>query len=551
MPVTVTDPRVRDAGVDETPVLEVRDLSKSFHDQRVLHHVDLDVMAGEIHALLGANGSGKSTLIKVVAGFHGGDGGTVRVDGALLTSRTPADMARHGVRFVHQDGGLIAPLSVAENILLTDGCPRTRWRTVDRRRQATTVAELLDRWNVHLDPDRPVATLRAVERSAVSIAKAIAGSGALRLLVLDEPTAALSATEVDALFELVDEIVRAGAGVLYVTHRLDEVLRHAHRATVLRDGHLVATRAVGDLDESTLAGLIVGVGPAAVPLPDRVATRGGVTVAAVPSGNAAAPPDGSEPDVLRAVGLRSALLRGVDLALRPGEVLGVAGLNGSGREDVPGALVGVHGRFDALRLPGGATVRSINPAAAVGRGLVLVPGNRQPGSAVFEFDMQENLGMTSLREHRRFGFLDVRAEQRLTDRWIERLDIRPADPRKPFNQLSGGNQQKVILAKWLAVQPAVVVLDEPTAGVDVGARQAIYQIVRRSAAAGISFIVCSSDNQDLASMADRALLLADGVVVDELHGADITEHVLATRLALATASATASTRGRAPTEEDR
>ena len=244
MPSDVPEPLAPPLATGEVPVLEVRGLTKSFHDQRVLHDVDLDVGRGEIHALLGANGSGKSTLIKVVAGFHGADGGSVRLDGRLLTSRSPAEMARHGVRFVHQDGGLIAPLSVAENVLLTDGCPRTRWRTVDRKRQAVRVAELLARWNVHLEPDRPVATLRAVERSAVSIAKAIAGSGDLRLLVLDEPTAALSATEVEALFALVDEVVRSGASVLYVTHRLDEVLRYADRATVLRDGRLVATRSV-------------------------------------------------------------------------------------------------------------------------------------------------------------------------------------------------------------------------------------------------------------------------------------------------------------------
>jgi ribose transport system ATP-binding protein len=528
MPLDVPEPLASTLGIGQTPVLEVRGLTKSFHDQRVLHDVDLDVVRGEIHALLGANGSGKSTLIKVVAGFHGADDGTVRVDGRLLTSRSPADMARHGLRFVHQDGGLIAPLGVAENILLTDGCPRTRWRTVDRRRQATRVAELLARWNVRLEPDRPVATLRAVERSAVSIAKAIAGAEDLRLLVLDEPTAALSAMEVEALFQLVDEVVRSGASVLYVTHRLDEVLRYADRATVLRDGRLVATRAVAELDESTLAGLIVGVSPAAV--------------ASTAAARQSAASNAADDVVLRAVGLRSALLHGVDLTLRRGEVLGIAGLNGSGREDVPGVLVGLLGGFDTLQVPGGASVASIAPADAVRRGLVLVPGNRQPGSAVFEFDLQENLGMTSLRAHRRFGLMDRRAEGRLTREWIGRLDIRPPEPRKPFNQLSGGNQQKVILAKWLAVQPAVVVLDEPTAGVDVGARRAIYDIVRRGADAGISFVVCSSDNQDLAGMADRAVLLAHGVTVGELTGADITEHALAT--ALATASAHAGTRQR-------
>jgi ribose transport system ATP-binding protein len=525
--------------VDAAPVLEVRGLAKSFHDQLVLDDVDLDVVQGEIHALLGANGSGKSTLIKVVAGFHAADRGTVGVDGRLLGSRSPADMARHGVRFVHQDGGLIAALSVAENILLTDGCPRTRWRTVDRRRQAATVSRLLARWHVHLDPDRPVGTLRAVERSAVSIAKAIAGAGDLRLLVLDEPTAALSATEVEALFALVDEVVRSGASVLYVTHRLDEVLRYADRATVLRDGRLVETRAVAELDESALAGLIVGV-------EQPVAAQGraiAVTDAPTPAVGTA----GSAPAVaLRAVALRSPLLRGVDVTLQRGEVLGIAGLNGSGREDVPAVLVGLLGQFDSLQLPDGRVTRSIAPADAVRHGLVLVPGNRQPGSAVFEFDLQENLGMTSLAAHRRLGLLDVRAERRLVEDWIDRLDIRPPDPRKPFNQLSGGNQQKVILAKWLAVEPAVVVLDEPTAGVDVGARRAIYEIVRRGAAAGISFIVCSSDNQDHAGMTDRTVLLADGAVVGELQGTDITEHALATRLATASAHASASALAREP-----
>jgi ribose transport system ATP-binding protein len=510
------------------PVLVVERLCKSFHHQRVLRDVDLDVRPGEVHALLGANGSGKSTLIKVVAGIHAADSGTVVVDGHPVARHGPAELARRGIRFVHQDGGLVAPLTVAENLLLEHECPTTRWGTVDRAAERAMVAELLGRMKVRLDPDRPVATLRAVERSAVSIGRALAHPDDLRLLVLDEPTAALPATEVATLFALVERVVAAGASVLYVTHRLDEVLAHADRATVLRDGRRVATSEVRDLDAPTLARLIVGPDPSGRRRADRPAARSA-------AGDPVGPPDPRTGGgaALEVTGMTAALLDDVALSVAPGEVLGIAGLNGSGRDEVPRVLCGLAGRFTGLRLGDGPVVGSIDPHDAVRRGLVLVPGNRQPGSAVRAFTVRENLGITSMRRHRRRGLLDVRRERRLVEQWIAELDIRPPDPDKPFSELSGGNQQKVILAKWLAVEPSVVILDEPTAGVDVGARQSIYDIVRSTAAAGVAFVVCSADDQDHVGMADRVVLVADGRVVGELRPPHITEHEIASRLAVA------------------
>jgi ribose transport system ATP-binding protein len=523
------------------PVLVVEGLCKSFHHQPVLRDVDLDVRPGEVHALLGANGSGKSTLIKVVAGIHAADSGTVAVDGERITRQGPAELARRGVRFVHQDGGLVAPLTVAENLLLEHECPTTRWGTVDRTAERAMVAELLGRMKVRLDPDRPVATLRAVERSAVSIGRALAHPDDLRLLVLDEPTAALPAAEVATLFALVARVVAAGASVLYVTHRLDEVLAHADRATVLRDGRRVATSEVRELDAPTLARLIVGPEPSR-----RHEAADTATVTADEPAAADAPADdpatvaprpGLRGTALAVTGMTGALLADVSLSVAPGEVVGIAGLNGSGRDEVPRVLCGLAGRFSGLRLGDGPVLGAIDPHEGVRLGLVLVPGNRQPGSAVREFTVRENLGITSLRRHRRRGLLDVRRERRLVERWIAELDIRPADPDKPFSELSGGNQQKVILAKWLAVEPSVVILDEPTAGVDVGARQSIYDIVRATAAAGVAFVVCSADDQDHVGMADRVVLVADGRVVGELRPPHITEHEIASRLAVASTRA--------------
>jgi ribose transport system ATP-binding protein len=523
------------------PVLVVERLSKSFHHQPVLREVDLDVRPGEVHALLGANGSGKSTLIKVVAGIHTADSGIVIVDGQRVTREGPTELARRGVRFVHQDGGLVAPLTVAENLLLGHECPTTPWGTVDRRAERALVAELLGRMHVRLDPDQPVATLRAVERTAVSIGRALAHAEDLRLLVLDEPTAALPATEVATLFGLVERVVGAGAAVLYVTHRLDEVLAHADRATVLRDGRRVATEEVRDLDASTLARLIVGPerGDAREPTPGQEPPPGAEPTRAsgpppAAGGRAPAPPR----TALAVTGMRSAQLVDVSLSVAPGEVLGVAGLNGSGRDEVASVLCGLAGGFRALRLGDGPVLTAIAPHEAVRRGLALVPGNRRPGSAVREFTLRENLGITSLRRHRRRGLLDVRRERRLVERWIAELDIRPPDPDKLFAELSGGNQQKVILAKWLAVEPSVVVLDEPTAGVDVAARQSIYDIVRSvSSGRGVAFVVCSADDQDHVGMADRVVLVADGRVAGELRPPEITEHEIATRLALASSRA--------------
>ena len=502
----------------DRPVLTVERLCKSFNRQRVLIDVDLDVRPGEVHALLGANGSGKSTLIKVVAGFHEADGGRILLDGTDITGHASHEVADHGVRFVHQDGGLIAALTVAENLMLTERPPTNKLRLVDRRRERETTLEMLGRLNIRIEPDLPVAMLRPVERAAVSIARAVAHTERLRLLVLDGPTAALPTPEVAVLFELVGEVVRRGASVLYVTHRLDEVLEHADRATVLRDGRRVATEQVADLDSAALAALIVGPDDRRPPPPDPVNH---------------APIELSTG--LRVNRLRSRFLDGISFEVAAGEVLGIAGLNGSGRDEVTAVLSGLTGSFESLQVGDRPQVTRIDPRRAVDLGLVLVPGNRQLGSAVFEFTVQENIGITRLEAHRRFGLLDTRRERRLAEVWMDKLDIRPRQPDKLLRELSGGNQQKAILAKWLAAYPTVVMMDEPTAGVDISSRQSIYEVVRANAATGLSFIVCSSDEHDLVGMADRVLVLSGGRIVDELRGAEITEHVLATRLAEATA----------------
>jgi ribose transport system ATP-binding protein len=492
----------------DRPLVRIEGLSKTFPGQRALDHVSFDIGRDEIHALVGENGSGKSTLIKVLSGFHEPDEGSrIEIAGEPFVTGSPTDARRHGLRFVHQDLGLIGELSAVENVGLVSGFSTAAGGRIAWAEQRRHTHKLLARIGVDFDVDKPVTELRAVERSALSIARAIDdGHGDISLLVLDEPSAALPPTECEALFRVVREVVAKGVSVLYVSHRLDEILNLAAQVTVLRDGAYQGTFEAATLDRNRLAQLIVG---------KEVATLPSATAESV----------GGEA-ILEVRGLRCGPVAGVDFDVRRGEVLGIAGLSGSGREVLAAAVCGVipaemELTLDRERMPGG-----MDPLLAERHGLALVLPNRDPAAAIPNFTIGENITLGRLPEFASAGRLNKRREREAVAEWIERLDIRPPDPDRLYGLLSGGNQQKVLLAKWFGINPRVVFMDDPTSGVDIGARHAIYEVIRKYAETGVSFVICSSDLEDFVGVCDRVVALVEGQVVAELERERIEESEL-------------------------
>jgi len=484
------------------PVLTVRGLSKTFVATRALSNVDFDLREGEIHALVGQNGCGKSTLIKVLAGFHQPDPGVeIKLDGEEVDLSRTADAHRAGLRFVHQDLGLVGTLSTVENLMLgrrlsTAAGGRIRW-AAERDDAERRMRDL----GYSFDVERPVAALGAAERTGVAIARALWDWEAARVLVVDEPTASLPREEVAVLFAALQRVREAGLGVIYVSHRLDEIFAIGDRVTVLRDGVRVGTWDVDAIDQAGLVRSMIGDEKLRPPHDQTVDPTGAVALAVT--------------------GLNGTVVQDVDLRVRRGEVVGIAGLTGSGREELLPLIFGVASRSGDVRLDGRPV--PANPRRAIRAGLALVPADRHREGAVLEMAVRENFGLTDLRRFAtRFGYLSRGREVQEVTEWIRRLDVRPPLPEVLFGALSGGNQQKVVLAKWLRRQPAVLLLDEPSQGVDVGAKAVIHALAREVAADGACVVIASSDDSELCDTCDRVLVMRDGHIVAEVTGSRLT-----------------------------
>ncbi|MEH0664001.1 sugar ABC transporter ATP-binding protein [Streptomyces stelliscabiei] len=498
------------------PVLRVARLSKRFGATQALRDVDLEVAPGEIHALIGPNGSGKSTLIKVLAGYHHAEPGAVaELDGEPFDLGQVTSSRHDRLRFVHQELGLVGELSAVDNLALSRGFARTalgniRWPEMERRTTA-----LVERFGLGIDVRRPLTTATPVQRAVVAIAAALQGwEGRSGVLVLDEPTAVLPPGEVARLFDIVREVRDAGAGVLYVSHRMDEIFALADRVTVIRGGRRIATRRVDELTPRSLAELMAGEESGT---DHRPAPRPG-------AGGA----DGAGQAVLEVRDLRAGPLRGIGFDLARGERLGITGLVGSGHELVPYAVCGAHaGRVSGtLRLPDRAEGWT-DARQAGGLGLPLVPADRASEGVIGDFSVGENLTLPLLHRLRaRGGRLHRRRESALAEEWIERVGVRTAGRGARVTTLSGGNQQKVVMARCLAQRPPVLALCEPTAGVDIATRLQLYDLIERQAGEGMGVIVSSSDTQDLLALCTRVLVVRDGRIARELVGRDITEPAL-------------------------
>jgi ribose transport system ATP-binding protein len=482
------------------PALSLRGVSKSFPGTVALDAVDLDVTPGEIHALVGHNGSGKSTLVKVLAGYHAADAGSASLGGAPLSLRQ-GDRSKDGIRFVHQSSGLVEALSVAENFRLCT--PSSRLRPLDRGDERMAAAEGLRALGYDVDPSVPVAALSAAERTAVALARALDGwQDGVRLVVLDEVTASLPGPEVERLLAALRKVRATGVAVLYVSHHLDEVLDLADTVTVLRDGRKVVTTASQGLTHDGLVELMLG--RSVDDPPARVDQDEAASVS-----------------LLVARDLGGSVLSTLDLDVRAGQVLGVSGLTGSGREELAGLLSGRLPRLGTVTVEG----RLVPPGdarAAISAGLCCVPADRAGQALLAHGTVRENLTLADLALFWKRGRLRRRAERSESAAWCERLDIRPGRGEDPVAGLSGGNQQKVVLARWLRVAPRVLVLDEPTQGVDVGSKADIHLLVDKAAAEGAAVIVCSADAEELARVATEVLVLHRGAEAVRLRGEDLT-----------------------------
>lgn len=485
------------------PLVSIRALTKTFPGLRALDAVSLDVHPEEIVAVVGQNGSGKSTLVKVLAGVLRADSGEVEVRTAAGETLSGPAALEH-LHFIHQDLGLIPMLSTIENLDLDRRLGRGALAPVRVRSERQRVKELIGRFGDPFDVQAPVGSLSAAEQRVVAIARALSGwRHADTVLVLDEPTVALPGSEVSRLFAAVRRVAEAGAGIIFISHRLDEVLDLADRVLVLRDGRLIADVEAGSVDHDELVRLITGRQLAEAHVNGRE--------------RAASP-------VLSAQGLAGASVRDASFALSPGEIVGIGGLLGSGQEHVSGLLFGAVERTGGVVRVAGEQLGRDDPRAAIRRGLAFIPADRRARAAVMSLSARENLTLPRLAPLRgRFGRLDAKAERAEVGGWTRRVQLSPPDPDRALQLFSGGNQQKVVLAKWLRNEPRVLLLDEPTQGVDVGAKASIYALIADAARSGAAVLVTSTDMKELAFLCDRVLIMRDGRVGTVVERPDLNE----------------------------
>jgi ribose transport system ATP-binding protein len=499
-----------------SPSVEFHSLTKDFGVNRVLDDVNLSFHSGSIHALLGANGSGKSTLIKILAGYHSPTAGSIDLHGQpLAMPATPADVHDAGVRFVHQDLGLISSMSVADNLALALGYERTA-KTIRWGRQRAAASKDLASVGVDdVDPSALIASLGPVQQTLVAMARAVRGlEPGKGVLVLDEPTARLPNAQVNELLDRCRRLRDQGIALIYVSHRLDEVFAMADRLSVLRDGRVVFDDAITATDEDHLTRTITGRDEAARDVA-AVEARHGSTV----------PADAPVRLSLRKVS--GNFVRDASLDLHRGEVLAVTGLVGSGRSELGRLIFGSQKISSGELEHGGRPVTTITPQASMRRGIGYVPQDRKQ-AGIPTFDLAANLCMADLRRYVVNGRLSQRAQRSTAVLAIDELDVRPPDPDRLLAELSGGNQQKVILGKWLQLDLEVLILDEPTYGVDVGARKSIFDtVLSRVGTTGLSVLLLDSDIDLVARYADRVLVMRRGRIVQELTGDDITPEKIA------------------------
>ncbi|MCR8726178.1 sugar ABC transporter ATP-binding protein [Frigidibacter sp. ROC022] len=485
------------------PLLALEDVTKTFPGVVALDGVRLELHAGEVTALVGENGAGKSTLVKVLTGIYQPDGGRILLDGRPVAFRTAHHAAAAGITAIHQETVLFDDLTVAENIFIGHA-PRTRFGLIDIGAMQARARELLDGIGARIDPAARLRDLGIASKHLVAIARALSIDA--RVVIMDEPTAALSHKEIAELYELVEQLKAQGKAILFISHKFDEVFRISDRFTVFRDGQFIAEGRTADVTEDDLVRLMVGRAVDQI-FPKRPAAIGDpiLTVAGY-----------SHPTEFEDIGF----------SLRRGEILGFYGLVGAGRSEVMQALFGItRPAKGAVRIDG--KVRVIrSPAEAIAQGIVYVPEDRGSQGAIIGLPIFQNVTLPSLARTSRHGFLRLAREFALTREYTGRLDLRAAALDQDVGTLSGGNQQKVVIAKWLATRPKVIILDEPTKGIDIGSKAAVHAFMSELAGQGLSVIMVSSEIPEVLGMSDRVIVMREGRIVAELEGEELTPETL-------------------------
>lgn len=488
------------------PLVRLVGISKFFPGVRALDEVSFDVFPGEVHALVGENGAGKSTLMKILSGVYQPDAGRIEIAGHPVRLHSPAEAVRHGIGMIYQELTVLPNLDVGRNLLL--GCePLRGWGQLDWQRLYAEAQRILDNLDIQLDPHTPLEELSLGQRQMVEVARVVARNP--RVLIMDEPTSSVGKHEEEVLLDLVRKLRARGVGIVYISHRMEEVFSLADRITVLRDGKHVTTQPAHALSRGEVIRLMVG----------REVTR----VERAPSTSA------ERPVVLEARHLRRGRrLLDASITLRAGEVVGVAGLVGAGRTQLARVLFGIDQPEAGTILLDGRPTRFRNPRDAIRAGIAYVPEDRKGLGLVLGASVGFNLALTLLRELSRFGVLRASQLDALYRTWVERLRIRTPSAQTIVENLSGGNQQKVVLAKWLARQPRVLILNEPTRGIDVGAKAEVHALIREVAARGVAVMMISSELPEIMTISDRIVVMWNGRTVGELDGRTaLEEEVLA------------------------
>jgi rhamnose transport system ATP-binding protein len=492
-----------DAAGRSDAVLSLRNAAKSFGAVQAVTDASLELYPGEAHALVGENGAGKSTVVKMLAGVHQPDSGQLLVDGRPVWLTGPAAAREAGIAVIYQEPILFPDLTVAENIYMGRQ-PLRSGRRIDRRAMRAEVSALFGRLGVRMDPDRICRGLSIADQQLVEIAKAL--SLEARIIVMDEPTAALSAVEVSRLFTIVSTLRAAGSAVLFISHRLEEVFELCQRVTVMRDGRKVLGRELAGLTPDDLVRAMVGRDLSA-----RLSGGGGKA---------------GEP-VLQVERLtREGVFIDISLTVRAGEVVALAGLVGAGRSEVARAIFGID-RYDAGTVSiRGRALRKASPTSAMAAGLGFVPEDRRQQGLVMDMSIQENVALASLSRIGRAGLVTAGSERRFAADWVARLQVKYGRLADPVSRLSGGNQQKVVLARWLGREPTVLIVDEPTRGIDIATKAEVHALLGELAASGVAVLVISSELPEVLRLGDRILVLREGRLAAEFGRADATEENL-------------------------
>ncbi|MEZ4529454.1 MAG: sugar ABC transporter ATP-binding protein [Thermomicrobiales bacterium] len=495
--------------VEPTPdLLRMSGISKSFPGVRALQNVDLSVQAGECLALVGENGAGKSTLMKILSGVYAPDEGTIEIDGRTVVPSNPHHAQQLGVSIIYQEFNLFPNMSIEENIFI--GREPNRSGIVDRAQMRESALGYLRQVGVDLDPRSMVRDLSVAQQQMVEIAKALSYNA--RIVIMDEPTSALTDTEVRALFEIIRGLKARGLGIVFVSHRLEEIFEICDRITVLRDGRNAGELSTATATPDQVVRMMVGREMTDLFQKENSSTSDQVVLEVRGLSRRGTQRDDSK-----------VVLDGVDLQVRSGEIVGLAGLVGSGRTEVARAIFGAD-PFDSGEIYlEGQRVHVKSPAEAIGKGIALAPEDRKLQALVLALAIRENIALPNLGRLSRFGFVRRREERALADRYIQALSVRTPSMEQKVINLSGGNQQKVVLAKWLALNPKVLIVDEPTRGIDIGAKAEVHSLLSQLAAQGVAILMISSELPEILGMSDRIYVMREGKITGVLDRSEATE----------------------------